>query len=184
MESQPGTVPPNRLSDNDIDELTLRAMVRSTRLIRQVMEPFFVHLGISLSQWVVMRIMLTYEEETGGPVRMADLCSKLMIRQPTLTGVINRLVLGGLVNRVSRSQPGRGRFVSLSPEGRALMNEAVEKHRVDIQGLFRVWNDDEKGRILELFERLENHLMETIGHNPQSGRCPADGKGNIFRGKS
>ena len=184
MESTTEAEPSKHRQDYDLDELALRSMMRSTRFIRQIMEPFFYSLGISLSQWVMMRIMLKHEDETGGPVRMVDLCGKLMIRQPTLTAVINRLVLLGLVERVSRAEACRGRFVALSPEGRALVNKAHEMHRVNIQGLFRVWNADDKERILELFERLENHLMDTIRQYPQSGHGRADDKGNASRGKS
>jgi MarR family transcriptional regulator, 2-MHQ and catechol-resistance regulon repressor len=168
--------------DQDLTELTLRAMMRSTRFIRQIMEPFFEEFKISLSQWVVMRVMLRREDETGRPVQLIDLSTMLMIRQPTLTAMINKLVLMGLVERVPAGDDRRARFVRLSQEGRNLINKAIEMHRVNISALFNVWSDKDKEHALELFRKLENHLMKYIASDSKIRSRAFDHEGKDLRG--
>jgi MarR family transcriptional regulator, transcriptional regulator for hemolysin len=174
---------PGHPDEHDLTELTLRSMMRSTRFIRQIMEPFFDGLGISLSQWVVLRVLLRREDETGRPVRLIDLCTILMIRQPTLTAVINKLVLLGLVERVSSGDDRRGRFVRLTKEGRGLIRKATEMHRVNISALFDVWSDNDKEHTLELFNKLENHLMKYIASNPRTRSREFGQEGKSLRGE-
>lgn len=174
---------PGSLDDHDLTELTLRSMMRSARFIRQITEPFFKELGISLSQWVVMRVMLRREEETGKPVRLIDLSKGLMVRQPTLTAVINRLVLMGLVERVTAGDDRRARFVRLSHEGRNLIGKAIHEHRVNISALFNVWSGKDKEIALELFSKLENHLMTYITSTSKSQSCGFDPEGKTVRGE-
>ncbi|HQJ09543.1 MAG TPA: MarR family transcriptional regulator [Deltaproteobacteria bacterium] len=174
---------PGYSGEHDLTELALRAMMRSLRFVRQIMEPFFEELKISLSQWVMMRVVLDRENETGKPVRLIDLCTLLMIRQPTLTAMINKLVLLGLVERVSAEDDRRARYVRLSQEGRSLIDKAVEVHRVNISALFNVWSDKDKENALELFTRLENHLMKYIASDSKTRRCEFGLEGKAVRGE-
>jgi DNA-binding MarR family transcriptional regulator len=163
----PGTGSNKGQADRDITELTLRTVMRGTRFIRQIMEPFFSSLGISLSQWVVMRVMLNHERETGKAVRLVDLSGMLVIRQPTLTALINRLLLLDLVERASPEENRRGRLVRLSPKGRETMDRIAELHKDKVRELFSVWSRDDKKGIIELFERLEDHLLRHLPQAPE-----------------
>jgi DNA-binding MarR family transcriptional regulator len=168
-------------ADQDITDLTLRTVMRGTRFIRQIMEPFFSSMGISLAQWVVMRALLFRERETGRPVRLVDLSGLLMIRQPTLTAAINKLVLLGYVERISPEDSRRGRLVRLSPLGREHMTRILELHRDKIRELFSVWGRDDKVSIIELFERLENHLLHYLPRDPEGNSRPYGGKSTSSR---
>jgi len=174
---------PGHPGEHDLTELTLRAMMRSLRFIRQIMEPFFEELEISLSQWLVMRVMLDRENETGEPVRLVDLCTLLMVRQPTLTAAINKLVLMGLVERVSAGDDRRARYVRLSQQGRSLIDKAAQVHRVNISALFNVWSDEDKENALELFRRLENHLMRHIASHSKIRSREFGLEGKAVRGE-
>jgi DNA-binding MarR family transcriptional regulator len=183
MGHKSGHEPGKGQSDQDMTDLTLRTVMRGTRFIRQIMGPFFASMGISISQWVVMRAMLTRERETGKPVRLVDLSSFLMIRQPTLTAAINKLVLLGLVERVSPERNRRGRLVRLSPQGRDHMTRILEHHRGKTRELFSVWDKNDKALIIELFERLENHLLHYLPQDPERHSRPYGHKSASPRGE-
>jgi DNA-binding MarR family transcriptional regulator len=155
-------------ADRDLTEQALRTIMRSMRFFRLTMEPFFSSHGINLSQWVVMRIMHTREKETGKPVRLVDLSSLLMIRQPTLTTLIGRLMLQGLVEYAEPEGNRRGRLVRLSPAGRKTMDRMAELHGEKIGELFSVWDANDKKRIIMLFEELETHLLRHLPQDPES----------------
>jgi DNA-binding MarR family transcriptional regulator len=166
-----------KAATTSLDEMTLRSMMRSTRFIRQIMEPFFEGIDISLSQWVLMRVMLNKENETNEPVRLVDLSNMLMIRQPTLTSAINKLVLMGFVERDHAENDRRGRQVRLSARGRAMIDQTIEPHSRMIQKLFNVWNNQEKELVCRLFESLENHLRHHI--HPDGKHAPVSLSGTI-----
>jgi DNA-binding MarR family transcriptional regulator len=158
-----------------MNERALRTVMRSVRFIRLIMEPFFSSHGISLSQWVVMRILHARESDTGRPVRLVDLSALIMIRQPTLTALISKLLLLGLVDYAEPEGGRRGRLVRLSPKGRKTMDKMVELHRKIIGELFSVWDADDKHRTIELFERLEDHLLHRLPQDPDRPLRPYGG---------
>jgi DNA-binding MarR family transcriptional regulator len=152
--------------DHEVNEHALRTIMRSVRFIRLIMEPFFSSHGINLSQWVVMRVMHARESETGKPVRLVDLSTLLMIRQPTLTALISKLMLQGLVEYAEPEESRRGRLVRLSAKGRKTMDRMVELHREKISELFSVWSTDDKKGTIGLFERFEEHLLRHLPQDP------------------
>src|SRR5437588_12552015 len=81
-------------------EQTCRALLRTLGLLKRVMEPYFARFGISGSQWAVLRTLLRAEAEGRKQLRLTDLGNRLLIRPPSVTGVVDRLQRMGLVARV------------------------------------------------------------------------------------
>jgi DNA-binding MarR family transcriptional regulator len=172
MGHPPGPRAGEKNADHELTEHALRTIMRSMRFFRLTMEPFFSSHGINLSQWVVMRIMHTRERETGKPVRLVDLSTLLMIRQPTLTTLISRLMLQGLVEYAEPEGNRRGRLVRLSPAGRKAMDRMAELHGEKIRELFSVWDTEDKHRVIGLFEKLEIHLLRHLPQDPEGRARP------------
>jgi len=155
-----------QLSDIELTEQAFRKLMRASRLIRQIMEPFFESYGISLSQWVVMRNLFRREEATGEPCRLVDLSHQMLIRQPTLTVAITKLVLQGLVERTLVSGGDRReRRVRLTPKGREMINQILDIRMDKIQGLLSPWEVQEKRQALELLEKLVRQLELYVQSN-------------------
>src|SRR6516162_9553344 len=91
---QPSVSPAVRLADNPIREL-----VRTFGLLEKVMHPYFARFGISGSQWGVLRNLYRAEEEGLSGLRLIDLGERLLIRPPSVTGVVDRLERAALVLR-------------------------------------------------------------------------------------
>ena len=80
-------------------ENALREMIRVFGLVEKVMQPYFARFGISGAQWGIMR-NLHWAEQDGLPgLRSTDLSERLLIRPPSVTGVVDRLQRAGLVVR-------------------------------------------------------------------------------------
>ncbi len=72
-----------------------------------------------------------------GPQRPADLASGLGVDRSTATRMCDRLVRKGLVQRRRISADRRGVRISLTPVGRALVEEVTRRRRVEIAQILR-----------------------------------------------
>lgn len=72
-----------------------------------------------------------------GPQRLADLAAALGVDRSTATRMCDRLVRKQLVQRRRISTDRRGVRISLTPAGRALVEEVTRRRRVEIAQILR-----------------------------------------------
>src|SRR5262245_53754258 len=101
-------------------ERTFRGLIRTFGLLRRAMKPYFERNGISGSQWGVLRALHKAEKEGVAALRLTDLGNRLLVRPPSMTGVVGRLERNGLVRRVASPTDQRSKHVKLTPAGRRL----------------------------------------------------------------
>jgi len=145
-------------------DLTLREFIRVFGLLERVMQPYFAQFGISGSHWGVLRNLHRAEQEGLPGLRLTDLSERLLIRPPSVTGVVDRLERAGLVNRGGSTIDLRSKMVSLSPEGRQLMARILGGHGRHIERVMAGLNEDERETLHALLERLGNHLASLLAH--------------------
>src|SRR6266446_6534035 len=104
-----------------VSEQSLRSFVRVLGLLERVMQPYFARFGISGSQWGVLRNLGRAETEGLPGLRLTDLSERLLIRPPSVTGVVDRLERGGLVVRDGSPFDMRAKQVALTAKGRELV---------------------------------------------------------------
>src|SRR5438552_2577532 len=80
-------------------EGAFRELIRTLGLMERVMQPYFAQFGISGSQWGVLRALDRASEDGLPGLRLTDLSQRLLIRPPSVTGVVDRLERAGLVVR-------------------------------------------------------------------------------------
>jgi DNA-binding MarR family transcriptional regulator len=149
---------PNPASDKELADRIVRTLFRTAGMIRKIMGPVLEKYGISVAQWVVLRILFDRGKTTAAPIRLVDLSHFMIIRQPSLTTVVNTLALMGLVERVLSTGDRRERQVRLTPQGERLVNRILIVHRKKQQTLLSSWDSNEKRQVLDLLEKLWNHL--------------------------
>src|SRR4051812_47042728 len=88
-------------------DTTWRSLIRAFGLVRRVMEPYFAQHGISGSQWGMLRVLHNAESQGQPALRLGDLSDRLLIRPPSVTGNIDRLIRSGLVRRASSEEDHR-----------------------------------------------------------------------------
>src|SRR5438132_3267939 len=102
-------------------DTAFRELIRTFGLLEQVMNPYFARFGISGAQWGVLRNLHRAEMEGLPGLRLTDLSERLLIRPPSVTGVVDRLERGKLVERSGSPTDLRAKRVSLTPRGRQLV---------------------------------------------------------------
>jgi DNA-binding MarR family transcriptional regulator len=143
-------------------ELAFRALVRTSGLLARIMQPYFGHFGISGSQWGVLRTLHRAEIEGSGRLRLTDLSDRLIVRPPSITGVIDRLERLGYVSRTNSSRDLRSKEVSLTDLGRELVDRVLKDHRTQIRALMKGLAPDDQRRLCSLLERLDCHLEHML----------------------
>ncbi len=131
-----------------------RTMLRYFGLLRRVMEPFFLQHGISASQWAVLSVLLRADAQGQEGLRLMDLGQRLLIRPPSVTGVVQRLTKQGLVRISSSKDDHRVRLVSLTERGRELVRKVRKAHGERVHQVLDVLDESERTTLNELMSRL------------------------------
>jgi DNA-binding MarR family transcriptional regulator len=142
------------------NETAVRALIRTYGLLERVQQPYFAQFGISGSQWGVLRALHRAEKEHPAGLRLTDLSARLLIRPPSVTGVVDRLQRAGLVVRGASSDDLRSKAVSLTPRGRQLVDQVLSGLRSRLSLLLGGLSATEQARLHRLLVRWGQHLEE------------------------
>ena len=140
------------------EDNALRALIRTFGVVDRVMQPYFAGFGISGAQWGVLRQLHRAEAEGLASLRMTELSKRLLVRLPSVTGVIDRLVRDGLVHRSALPEDLRVKQVSLSERGRRRVLEVLKVHDRQIQTMLGGLSIEEQSELQRLLTRMRHHL--------------------------
>jgi DNA-binding MarR family transcriptional regulator len=139
-------------------EGTFRELLRVLGLLERVMQRYFAQFGISGSQWGVLRNLHRAEQDGLPGLRLTDLSDRLLIRPPSVTGVVDRLERAGLVVRDGSPLDMRVKQVALTAKGRELVERVLTVHSRQIDTVLGVLNPSEQTELHRLLSMLEQHL--------------------------
>ena len=145
-----------------VPETAVRTLVRSFGLLERVMQPYFAKFGISGAQWGVLRQLHRAESEGLPALRMTELSKRLLIRLPSATGVIDRLVRDGLVTRTALNEDLRVKQISLAQKGRRRVEQVLEGYDDQIASILDGLLPSEQGELQRLLNRLREHLEHLL----------------------
>jgi DNA-binding MarR family transcriptional regulator len=152
-------------------EAGFRALIRVSGLLDRVMQPYFGRFGISRSQWGVLRILQRSERDDSSGLRLVDLGERLLVRPPSVTGLVSRLERLGYVVRNSSTDDLRGREVHLTDAGRDLLARVLQSLGAQIAAVMQTLNLREQKQLLALLERLGAHLQDMAEGRADAGTC-------------
>lgn len=98
------------------------------------------------------------------PMRLCDVQSGVLLSQPALSRMVDRLVTRGLVARETDPADGRAVLVRLSEEGAKLQREVGRAHGRDIGQALRVLDPEELTELKRLTQKLLDG--QTASANP------------------
>ena len=148
----------NKPTDDVTHEMAFRAFLRSFGLLERVMTPYFARFGISAAQWGVLRQLYRAEESGEIGLRVTELSNRLLIRLPSATGVIDRLVKSGLVSRTAAANDLRAKEIALTDTGRKLVHRVLAVHDKQIESILAGLNQLEIGEFHFLLQKFQTRL--------------------------
>jgi DNA-binding MarR family transcriptional regulator len=122
------------------------------------MQPYFAQFGISGSQWGVLRTLHRGEQENIAGLRLTDLSERLLIRPPSVTGVVDRLERAGLVVRDGSPADLRAKQVALTSRGRQLVERVLAIHGDQIEQVLGGLSKEEQGQLHRLLLQMGKYL--------------------------
>jgi DNA-binding MarR family transcriptional regulator len=139
-------------------ERAFRQLIRTFGLLERVMEPHFARFGISGSQWGVLRNLHRAEQEGLPGLRLTDLSRRMLVRPPSVTGLVDRLEKAGLLARRPVEDDLRAKQVALTDRGRQLVERVLTVHGAQIARVMSALTVTEHEELDRLLSRLGEHL--------------------------
>jgi len=137
-------------------EIWQRLLYTFNALVKLSREVLKEH-GISGPQYGVLRIL-----QRRGPSTMTELSEELLVTAGNVTGLVDRLVRDGLVERQAGRRDRRVVRTRLTDAGRALVEEAAATHHRFLSRLLEGSSEADKKRLLELLEQLHQAVQTSI----------------------
>lgn len=132
-------------------------MLRATKLIENdVREHLRTEFDTTLPRFDVMAAL--DRSDTG--LRMSELSQELMVSNGNVTGIIDRLVNDGLVERIAIEGDRRSTKVKLTNDGRTFFGELAASHEARLNELFSDVNYDDAAGIITRLARVDGHDSE------------------------
>jgi len=91
-------------------------------------------------------------------LRVTDLGDRLLIRPPSVTGVIDRLARAGLIERTTSPDDKRVKFVGLTTAGREMVESLHSAHDEKVTSLLGVLSPTDQRELNGILERFVTHL--------------------------
>ncbi len=121
----------------DALRLWLRLLSSATAVEGRLKRNLRVHFDVTLAQFDLMAEL----ERAGEPKTMSEISQMLMVSNGNVTGVVDRLSQGGLVERLPSPEDRRVYLLSLTPEGVRRFQEMAQAHERWLEGLFAELDD-------------------------------------------
>jgi DNA-binding MarR family transcriptional regulator len=139
-------------------ESTFRELIRTLGLLERVQHVYFARFGLSGAQWGVLRNLHRAEQEGMPGLRLTDLSERLLVRPPSVTGVVDRLERADLVERTGSPTDLRAKQVGLTPRGRQLVERVLTVHGAQIDAVLGGLSPPEQSELHRLLKVLGRHL--------------------------
>jgi DNA-binding MarR family transcriptional regulator len=109
--------------------------------------------GLPLTSYEVLLFLADSPE---GRMRMSELADSVLLSRSGLTRLVDRLARDGLLERVRCEEDARGWFAAITPEGRAVFDEARHTHLGGVRRMFLERLSHRERAILgDVFARLD-----------------------------
>jgi DNA-binding MarR family transcriptional regulator len=107
-------------------------------------------------------MLFNLSRQEGHRLRIRDLSKHLLLTQPSISRMVDRLVTKGFVRKERAPGDGRGTFVCLTDDGYSLYRRVAVSHAKSIEDhLGRALATDELSMLRELTEKVSKSVDES-----------------------
>ncbi len=149
------------------DRMDLRVWIRlltcSNMIEREVRQNLREEFDITLPRFD----LLAQLDRAPGGLTMGELSRRLMVTNGNVTGLIDRLVGEGLVERQPAPSDRRAQMVRLTPAGKAAFHGMAPVHQKWIHGMLEGLGRDELEALHDLLGKLKDSCVQARGNGNQ-----------------
>ncbi len=103
-------------------------------------------------------VLLTVTRGQNNSARLRDVTANMLISQPSVSRLVDRMVARGLITKTPDPADGRGAILVATPEGAASFRRLATTHGRAIADRMSVLSDDELAQLRALAEKLRNRV--------------------------
>jgi DNA-binding MarR family transcriptional regulator len=132
------------------DEVELwRSMVNNWKRLQHDAEKNLLRLGLTIAELRILRVL---REQGSSP--MNRFSAETMLSQPSITGIVDKLVEGGLVERVRSVEDRREVLIAITAKGDEVYTKGMDLHRQFVEKLLSALEADEVAAVVSLLKKL------------------------------
>ncbi len=136
----------------------LRLLTCTNMLDRQVKIRLKKTADITLPRFDILAQL----ERHGAPMSMSALSERLMVSNGNVTGLVERLIREGLVERTRAPHDRRIRLIGLTAEGTRVFTALAEDHRRWIASMMAGLTQEDMGALHDLLALLKRSIREDL----------------------
>ena len=130
---------------------TLRDLVIVYQAFERYSAPNIKALGLTMTQFDVIATLGNQP-----PMTCKELGEKTLVTKGTLTGVLERLELKGVIFREANSGDGRSQLIALTKEGQQLFEKVFPEHLDFLNQAFSKLSNEENVEIQHALKKLNS----------------------------
>lgn len=130
---------------------TLRDLVIVYQAFERYSAPNIKALGLTMTQFDVIATLGNQP-----PMTCKELGEKTLVTKGTLTGVLERLELKGVIFREANSGDGRSQLIALTKEGQQLFEKVFTEHLYFLNQAFSKLSNEENVEIQHALKKLNS----------------------------
>jgi len=113
--------------------------------------------GMSIAQYRMLIIL-----KSGEPQKVSQVAEKLCITSGAITGVADKLIQSGLLERKRAEDDRRVVYMQLTPKGRKFIDTTMEMQKESIDELFAVLPEEDIQHLKRIFAKLMDKSEDLI----------------------
>jgi len=125
------------------------------RAQHEVFEEISGDFGEGLSQ-AEYDVLLTVTRGDGMTARLRDVTANMLISQPSVSRLVDRMAVRGLITKCADPEDGRGSLVRATAEGASAFRKIASQHGRSIAERMSLLDDDELEQLRDLTAKLRN----------------------------
>jgi DNA-binding MarR family transcriptional regulator len=130
---------------------SLRSLVSSYQAFERYSAPHIKGLGLTLTQFDVLATLGNQP-----PMSCKQLGEKTLVTKGTLTGVLERLEVKGLIQRQSNAEDARSQLIGLTQDGQALFEKVFPVHLEYLNQAFKKLSPEQLNQLEESLKLLKD----------------------------
>lgn len=145
-----GTGKASKITLSPTDRSLPIALLRARETVMEPVRDMLAKSGISEQKWRILRVV-----DELGPVEQTGIARAACLLLPSLTRIINAMEKDGLLARMPDSDDRRKSMVSITQEGRALIEEHSAQSRDIFQKIEARFGKEKLDHLLDLLDELQ-----------------------------
>jgi MarR family transcriptional regulator, 2-MHQ and catechol-resistance regulon repressor len=131
--------------------------MKAYRALMKHAESSFAALDIGLTDFVILEMLLHK-----GPQKVSDIGRRVGLTSGAITAAVDRSEKQGLVARSFDAEDRRSRVVTLTPQGRTLIEKAFARHRDAMEDAMSVLTTAELRALAAMLKRVGTSVQAKV----------------------